>query len=52
MLWIIIIILLVCGGGGYWGNTQYGPGGGFGIGLGGVLVILLIWFLLSRSGHL
>jgi hypothetical protein len=44
---IIILILLFGGGGGYYGHTRWGPGGGAGIGLGTILVILLIAYLLG-----
>jgi hypothetical protein len=45
MLLIIIILVLVFGvGGGYWGNRQWGPGGGLGV-VGLILVILLICWL-------
>jgi hypothetical protein len=42
MLVLIIVLVLVFGvGGGYYGNRQWGPGGGFGI-VGVILVILII----------
>jgi hypothetical protein len=44
---IIILILLFGGGGGYYGHTRWGPGGGAGVGLGTILVILLIAYLLG-----
>ncbi len=48
MLLIIILLILVFGGGfGYWGHSQYGGWGGPGFGLGTVLVILLICYLLG-----
>lgn len=50
MLLIIIVIVLVLGvgGGGYWGNRTYGPVGGFGIG--GILLLLLVLYLLFGHG--
>ena len=42
-----ILILLFGGGGGYYGYNRWGYNGGFGIGLGTILVILLILFLLG-----
>jgi len=43
MLLLIILLLLFFGlGGGWYGNRQWGPPGGFGIGLGTILIILLI----------
>ena len=48
MLILLIILLLVFGGGGgYYGHTRWGPGGGAGIGLGTILMILLIVYLLG-----
>jgi hypothetical protein len=47
ILLIIILILVFGGGGGYYGHTRWGPGGGAGIGLGTILVILLIAYLLG-----
>jgi len=51
MLLLIIILILVFGvGGGYYGNRTYPGWGGPGFGLGTVLVILLILWLLSSYG--
>jgi hypothetical protein len=48
MLMLIIILLLIFGlGGGYYGHTRWGPRGGAGIGLGTILLILLIAFMLG-----
>ena len=47
LLLIIILILLFGGGFGYVGHIRNWPGGGPGIGLGTVLVILLIAWLLG-----
>lgn len=48
MLLLIIVLILVFGlGGGYYGHTLYGPVGGTGIGLGTVLLIVLILYLLG-----
>ena len=44
---IIILILLFAGGGGYYGHSRWGARGGTGIGLGTVLVILLIAYMLG-----
>jgi hypothetical protein len=49
---ILLIILILCGGfgGGYWGHSQWGanyPYAGPGFGLGTILIILLIAFLLG-----
>lgn len=48
MLILIIILLLVLGGGGgYYGHSRWGYRGGAGIGLGTVLMILLVAYLLG-----
>jgi hypothetical protein len=48
MLLLIIILLLVFGGGGgYYGYGRWGSRGGAGIGLGTILVILLIAYMLG-----
>jgi len=48
MLLLIIILLLVFGGGGgYYGYSRWGARGGGGIGLGTILLILLIAYLLG-----
>ena len=47
LLLIIILILLFGGGGGYYGHTRWGPGGGFGIGLGTIVLIRLIAWLVG-----
>jgi hypothetical protein len=45
MLILIIILILVFGlGGGYYGHTRWGPAG---IGLGTILLILLIAYMLG-----
>ena len=48
MLILIVLLILIFGGGvGYWGNSQYGGWRGPGFGLGTILVILLICYLLG-----
>ena len=48
MLLLIIVLVLIFGfGGGYYGHTQWGPNGGLGFGLGTILLILLICYLLG-----
>lgn len=47
MLLIILLILVFGGGFGYWGHRQYGGYAGPGIGLGTLLVILLVLYLLG-----
>jgi hypothetical protein len=48
MLVVIVILVLLFGlGGGYYGHSRWGARGGTGIGLGTVLLILLICYLLG-----
>lgn len=48
MLLLIIILVLLFGlGGGYYGHARWGPTGGAGTGLGTILVILLIAYMLG-----
>jgi len=47
LLLIIVLILLFGFGGGYYGHTRWGPSGGFGVGLGTILMIVLIVWLLG-----
>jgi hypothetical protein len=47
LLLIVILILLFGVGGGYYGHTRWGPSGGAGMGLGTILVILLIAYMLG-----
>jgi len=47
LLLIVLLVLLFGGGGGYYGHTRWGPSGGAGIGLGTVLMILLVAYLLG-----
>jgi hypothetical protein len=48
MLLLLIILLLIFGtGGGYYGHRRWGPSGGAGIGLGTILLILLIAYMLG-----
>jgi hypothetical protein len=47
LLLIIILLLVLGGGGGYYGHSRWGYRGGAGIGLGTILLILLIAYLLG-----
>jgi Protein of unknown function (DUF3309) len=48
MLLLIIVLLLVFGlGGGYWGYNRWGYNGGIGIG-GVILIILLVYLLYGK----
>jgi len=44
---IIVLLLLFGGGGGYYGHSRWGPSGGAGVGLGTILLILLVAYLLG-----
>jgi len=45
MIILLILLLLVFGcGGGYFGYSRWGNQGGFGIGLGTILLILLLFY--------
>jgi hypothetical protein len=48
MLLLIVILLLLFGvGGGYYGYGRWGSRGGTGIGLGGILLVLLVVYMLG-----
>jgi len=47
LILIILLLLIFGGGGGYYGYSRWGYRGGGGIGLGSVLVILLVCYLLG-----
>lgn len=47
LILLIILILLLGGGGGYYGHSRWGSSGGAGIGLGTILLILLVAYLLG-----
>jgi hypothetical protein len=47
LILIIILILLFGGGSGYYGWNRWGPQGGAGIGLGTILIVCLIIYLLG-----
>jgi hypothetical protein len=44
---IILLIILLGGGGGYYGHSRWGYAGGAGTGLGTILIILLIAYMLG-----
>jgi hypothetical protein len=47
LILLIILLLVLGGGGGYYGHSRWGYRGGAGIGLGTVLLILLIVYMLG-----
>ncbi len=47
LILIILLVLIFGGGGGYYGHSRWGPGGDAGIGLGTILLILLIAYMLG-----
>ena len=44
---IIVLILLLGGGGGFYGHSRWGHRGGAGVGLGTILLIVLIAYMLG-----
>lgn len=47
LLLIILLLLLFGGGGGYYGYGRWGSRGGFGIGLGTIILIVLLVYALG-----
>ncbi len=47
LILIILLVILLGSGGGYYGHRRWGYAGGAGTGLGTILVILLIAYLLG-----
>ena len=47
LILIILLLLLLGGGGGYYGHSRWGYSGGAGVGLGTILLILLIVWLVG-----
>jgi hypothetical protein len=47
LILLIVVLLLLFGGGGYYGYGRWGYRGGAGVGLGTVLLILLIAYMLG-----
>lgn len=47
LLLIIVVLLVLAGGGGYYGHSRWGYRGGAGIGLGTILLILLVIYMLG-----
>jgi hypothetical protein len=49
LILLIILVLLFGGGGGYYGHSRWGPSGGAGVGLGTVLLIALLVYLVGGA---
>jgi hypothetical protein len=47
LILLIILLLVLGGGGGYYGHSRWGYRGGAGIGLGTILLIVLIAYMLG-----
>ena len=47
LLLLIILIVVFGGGGGYYSHSRWGPAYGTGVGLGTILLILLIAYILG-----
>lgn len=52
MMLLLLVLILLLGVGGYWGGNRWNPGSGPGIGIGTVLVVCLIIWLLGGFGGL
>ncbi len=50
LILFIVLLLLLGGGGGYYGHSRWGYGGGAGLGLGTVLAVFLVVYLLGGMG--
>ena len=51
LLLLIILLLVLGGGGGYYGHSRWGYGGGAGVGLGTILVVLLVVYMMGGSAE-
>ena len=47
LILLVIILLVLAGGGGYYGHSRWGYRGGTGVGLGTILVVLLVCYMLG-----
>lgn len=47
LILLIVLVLLLGGGGGYYGHTRWGRSGGAGFGLGTILLVVLVLYLLG-----
>jgi len=47
LILIILLVLLLGGGGGYYGHSRWGYRGGAGVGLGTILLVLLIIYIVG-----
>jgi hypothetical protein len=50
MLLLLLVLVVLFGFGGYWGGNRYSPGSGPGFGIGTVLIVLLVVWLLGGFG--
>ena len=44
---LVVLLLVLGGGGGYYGSRRWGSSGGAGVGLGTILVVLLVAYMLG-----
>jgi hypothetical protein len=49
LILLIVLLLLFGGGGGYYGHSRWGAGGSAGVGLGTILMIVLVVYLLGGA---
>ena len=47
ILLVVILLLVLGGGGGYYGHSRWGYRGGAGVGLGAILLIVLLVYMLG-----
>jgi hypothetical protein len=47
LLLIVLVVIVLAGGGGYYGHSRWGYSGGAGVGLGTILLVLLIAYMLG-----
>jgi hypothetical protein len=47
LILLILLLLLLGGGGGYYGHSRWGYRGGAGIGLGTILLIVLVVYMVG-----
>jgi hypothetical protein len=50
LILILLLVLIFGGGGGYYGHSRWGRSGGAGVGLGTILIVLLIAYMLGLLG--
>jgi len=49
---IVVVLIILVFGGGFYGHRTWGPTGGYGIGIGGLVLLLVVLWLLFGHGRL